>query len=323
MTIDWRKAMEAQVDTAEWWTTTAGQKYGQGFLEAFNKTDYPQNPITGDLARHEYLQLRGADTYTVTEEMMDVVEAASTDMPSQPLRPEDLPSTFGFLYLPRSYYIIDIRGNRCNVRAIRWGPLEPTYGRGVMISFYSDISDPSDYDTRHLHRIRQAGLILLHPQPWSYGRGVDDFSNAVTRPHRTKVSEKAVPSEIWSLRFVAAFWNLCRGWADIEVQYPTERHLRKRLVRSGLWGDTPTVRVVTLRKPRQKIGDDEGREVAWSHRWIVNVRWRQQHYPSLGPAWIDGKWNPDSHRLVYVMPFVKGPADKPLVVKKNVYRLAR
>lgn len=63
---DWRKAMEAQVDTAEWWTTAAGQKYGQGFLEAFNKTDYPQNPITGDLARHEYLQLQGADTYTVT-----------------------------------------------------------------------------------------------------------------------------------------------------------------------------------------------------------------------------------------------------------------
>jgi hypothetical protein len=215
------------------------------------------------------------------------------------------------------------------VRAIRWATFDPGIGHpgmthGILMASYSDPQDPNDYAMAELQTISRSGLILLHLQPWRYGDSLKDFNTLlVAAAERGEVSRAAAKDEVWSLKFMAAFWNLCRGWADVEVQHPTERHLRKRLVRSGIWGDVPTVRVVTLRKPRQKVGDDEGREVAWSHRWIVNVRWRQQHYPSMGPAYIDGKWNPDSHRAVYVFPFVKGPADKPLVVKKSVYRLAR
>lgn len=323
MTTDWRKAMQAQADLAEWWQTKQGQLYGLGFLDAFNGKPGEGN-ITGDLARHEYLQLQGADTYTCTEEMLDVVIAAIKDMPDQKLMPQDLPSSSGFLYLPSPIQIRDINENQCSVRAIRWATFDPGIGHGILMASYSDPQDPNDYAMAELQTISRSGLVLLHLQPWRYGHGFNDFNECLMgAAERGEVPMAAVKDEIWSLKFMAAFWNLCRGWADIEVQYPTERHLRKRLVRSELWGDTPTIRVVTLRKPRQKIGNDEAREVAWSHRWIVNVRWRQQHYSSMGPAYIDGKWNPDSHRLVYVMPFVKGPADKPLVVKKSVYRLAR
>lgn len=41
--------------------------------------------------------------------------------------------------------------------------------------------------------------------------------------------------------------------------------------------------------------------IEWSHRWIVSGHWRNQWYPSSG-----------THELTYILPYVKGPDDKPL-----------
>jgi hypothetical protein len=256
--------------------------------------------------------------------MMEVTREAAEDMPDQGLRAEDLPAPEGFLYLPEPFYIIDVNQKKCNVRAIRWGHTTPDIYEperyGIMLSFYSAADDPEDYETALMQKLWGSGLILLHINPWPYGRTLAEIAKGLTARGG---GGEAVASEMELLRFLVAFWTLCRGWADVEHHEAMERHLRKRLVKSGIWGDTPKVRVVTLRKRRPKHDADGGRDIEWSHRWIVRVRWRQQHYPSMGPAYIDGKWNPESHRLVYVMPFIKGPADKPLVTKKSVYRLVR
>jgi hypothetical protein len=84
-------------------------------------------------------------------------------------------------------------------------------------------------------------------------------------------------------------------------QQRAERHTRKRLERAGFEHE-PVVRVVELRRKQAKAehhGDSD--PVEWSHQWIVSGHWRQQWYPSLNanqPRWI--------------MPYVKGPDDKPL-----------
>lgn len=91
-----------------------------------------------------------------------------------------------------------------------------------------------------------------------------------------------------------------------------QRHARKRIKRDfGV--DTEGVRVVQLRRAEASHNDNAGDASAtdWSCRWIVNGHWRNQPYK-------------DGHRLKYILPYVKGPADKPLKVpSQTVYEVSR
>lgn len=70
-------------------------------------------------------------------------------------------------------------------------------------------------------------------------------------------------------------------------------------------------------------------EVAWSHRWVVSGHWAKRRvavrddsgaivgsrHGVEGRDWI--------YRRVFIAPHVKGPEDRPLVVKNTVNVLAR
>ncbi len=61
-------------------------------------------------------------------------------------------------------------------------------------------------------------------------------------------------------------------------------------------------KVVVLRRALIKRDKDEqGKEVNWSHQWMVSGHWRQQWYPSA-----------QSHGLIWVPPYLKGPPELPL-----------
>jgi hypothetical protein len=68
------------------------------------------------------------------------------------------------------------------------------------------------------------------------------------------------------------------------------------------------VAVVTLRRKTATGGsNDEAQEVEWSHRWVVRGHWRRQWHPRL-----------QSHRPIWINEHVKGPDDKPLLVREKV-----
>lgn len=98
-----------------------------------------------------------------------------------------------------------------------------------------------------------------------------------------------------------------------------ERHRRKQIARENPGVEVhPEIRVVQLRK-RETSGTHapseagEGAPVEWSCRWVVSGHWRNQFYRSTG-----------ERKLVYIMPFVKGPADKPFKpVAQTVYEVNR
>ena len=70
--------------------------------------------------------------------------------------------------------------------------------------------------------------------------------------------------------------------------------------------------VVTLRRP-DAPSPHEHSDVEWSRRWVVSGHWRNQWYPSLGV-----------HRQIWISPYVKGPEEAPLVVRKDrVFELVR
>jgi hypothetical protein len=82
-------------------------------------------------------------------------------------------------------------------------------------------------------------------------------------------------------------------------------------VRAEHAGVSPEVRVVQLRQPEQ-TGDSEAGGRDWRHRWVVRMHKVRQWYPSEG-----------RHKVIYRGPYIKGPADKPLLGGETVRGLTR
>lgn len=75
----------------------------------------------------------------------------------------------------------------------------------------------------------------------------------------------------------------------------------------------PLVNVVKLRRVYQPTGTTQSADVEWSHRWMVGGHWRNQWYPSVR-----------GHRRKWIMPYVKGPPDKPFELPKpTVFDVSR
>ena len=90
-----------------------------------------------------------------------------------------------------------------------------------------------------------------------------------------------------------------------------DRATRRRIERK----DRVVQPVTMIRLRRQYVKPPEGHEGEhreYSHRFIVSAHWREQWYPSLG-----------EHRTIPIAAYVKGPEDKPLVLKDRGYRWDR
>jgi hypothetical protein len=130
------------------------------------------------------------------------------------------------------------------------------------------------------------------------------------------ITETVVHSE--GMRDPCAFYVAARAWLRQRIVTWTsghiERHRRKQLAREHDVPVASEVKVIQLRRaetPPRLPTTSEGEPVDWSCRWIVNGHWRNQPYK-------------DERKLIYILPFVKGPADKPLRVPTHtVYQVSR
>ena len=80
-------------------------------------------------------------------------------------------------------------------------------------------------------------------------------------------------------------------------QMPVSRQVRRNAQRSGK--PVPDCRTIVLRR-RKLPSHDPASETEWSCRWLVEGHWRNQWFPSR-----------KDHHPVYIVPYVKGPEDKP------------
>jgi hypothetical protein len=86
---------------------------------------------------------------------------------------------------------------------------------------------------------------------------------------------------------------------------------RRRLQReTGL--EDPKINVIALRRAKYAKGQSngglpEGSSREWTSRWIVKGHWRNQYYPSK-----------QKNSALWIMPYVKGPEDKPLKARNDV-----
>jgi len=119
-----------------------------------------------------------------------------------------------------------------------------------------------------------------------------------------------MPDEVVLIRkWVLAATALMKQRLMISAKAHINSHDRKALRRDGVAVDD--INVVQLRQV-DYARHGQTSVVDWSHRWIVNGHWRQQWYPTQ-----------QEHRVIWIPPHIKGPADKPLVVNDRVFSVSR
>jgi hypothetical protein len=113
-------------------------------------------------------------------------------------------------------------------------------------------------------------------------------------------------------------WQKVAVVRDDRAQRPAVR--RAERVKSYQAPDYGVVRTIHLRREYDaldRLSAADRDEVLsdgpwWTHRWVVRGHWRNQWYPTL-----------HDHRQVFIAPYVKGPADRPLIVKDKLYVVDR
>lgn len=256
------------------------------------------------LTRRQYDVIRAslemADPYYWSSDLTKLAEQSSESLPDFKLSADLFPTRAGFWWFSTLLEnTIEFHGLPTSVRGLMW--LVDKNQQGVYLSFTHE----------------RPGWFALFPGNlinWHFGLSAADVvSRAIRRlpdldvpefrdePDRLVKAEERAMKSLTYMRVLFAGLLFIRQHILVTSEQSAERSTRKRLAREGFTHE-PLVRVVELRRKQSKSehhGDSE--PVEWSHQWIVSGHWRQQWYPSL-----------NANQPIWVMPYVKGPEDKPL-----------
>ncbi len=240
-------------------------------------------------------ELATVPLYHVTEDMSRVCLAAAEQLGRvDRVTAEDFPSPKGMIFWSGLNVATGEDSDAC---AVRWSHAA-TFGGGdaslcVLVWYYN--------------RERRPDLIpaeaTLVPRIVSYPDALWEFGEWD--------EEQTVADIPICDRLLLATCLLMNQYVSRTERVPQQRHSRKADERAKI--EPKPVTVIALRRVHGEgasSGDGEGRD--YSHRWIVGGHWRNQWYPSR-----------EVHRPVWIAPYVKGPDDKPLVLKERVTSLMR
>lgn len=273
--------------------------------------------------------LPDSDTYFVTAEMTAVARAAAKTLPQGDLAFDALPTQRGFVLFDRPVGRMAFEDAEvpafaaawCHTRVPEcpehWGICEmeagpessPIYKVGTGTGSGPVVEDlegktPCGRDWMDVSQITIYPLLMMPGSSALSTWGSIGWQGA----GRELISINGldlVADEPFFANFLATCVLMQQSLTEIE-RTPAERHEQKRWLRRGF--SPQEITVVRLRRidRTQRTGDGES-SVDWSHRWIVTGHWRQQYYPSEG-----------GNKPIWISPYVKGPDDRPIVVKDRV-----
>ncbi len=307
--------------------------------------------VVADEARY----LAEADLYILTPNMCDVVIAAAQTLTREDLEllsEDDLPAMTGLVILPHPVIVRAVTGDLGDDRAFTWrfpAHFWRPSRRGhkdllaVRMSAYHDSNGPVRPDS-FLDLAAQARaqgtplppllLDAIRCMPLQFAatpeqvQALEKYVTSVRQAgeaargqvaagglDENRVVGEYTPGEqiedrddTFMPRFLYAFWRLCQQQIAT-VETPRVNHSAQVIAdRAGV---SPDARVVRLRRTSPAgISGSQGRE--WQHRWVVRMHKVRQWYPSL-----------QQHKVIYRGPYIKGPADKPLLPGESVWALVR
>jgi hypothetical protein len=342
------RALDWHLQYFEYQGTSEHRRRIDRFSEAyFNDKDigWREGETLGEgMARDEGRFMQWARTTWVQEDICTYLEAAVKNMPPSILHSSDLPYDQGLVIFdrPMTYfdYLTDaekgVKKHELAVmplRAIGWshattvGRKDRTVGQGIFLWVYTDLDFingvyAEEFLTTNTTPIHGPKLILVDITAWLF----DDelWSDAVgddaipQGPLMDPLGENRVIAQHMGLlrRYILALFLFMKQEIVAASEERPPRPAKRRAERPGL--STPdSIVVIHLRRVKQKSKDEtedeaaEREHVEWSHRWIVRAHWRQIS---------DKEGRP---RLVPVREHVKGPDDKPLVIKERIVSVDR
>jgi hypothetical protein len=257
--------------------------------------------------------LAGARLWWVAPDMCELVAHAARSLPPTTLTDDLVPCDFGLVVFATPLAGTDaMDGTTLHSHALLWGTtalVDTPAGQMVRV--------PADGLGRIENEGTPAVTVALygHRGDW-YPQGRSDWAWHTDTEEPGDDARAASMSE--DRRWLAALWLLAAQPLSASTLTYAPRAVRRRLSRAGA-GDLATspVRLVDLRRPQRTAAErDQGDENAeggrrYNSRWIVVGHWRQQAY---GPG--------RAHRRpVFIAEHVKGPDDRPLILREDVHVL--
>jgi len=249
-----------------------------------------ESPDTERRLRQARASLVDAGPIWIAPEMAPLILAAMAGFAPEPWHVADLVTRSGFVLMPD--------GSLPGERNFEWDPADP-HPRAHEVP--RDARDPSIAIA--FQWAVQGHRITIHA--WSVS------------PRMTILMESADIAEGERIDgvFATQVQCICRLMAErvtVARGEPTPKPARRRAERASL-APSATIRVVELRRPDGASSGAEHGAVEWQTRWIVGGHWRRHWWPKLR-----------EHRQTWIAPYVKGPADKPLVLPAHtVYAFDR
>lgn len=111
-------------------------------------------------------------------------------------------------------------------------------------------------------------------------------------------------------RFIWTLLGFVRQRIFTPISHSANRTAREQASRSHLERYEEVKVIVVRQRQGAEYREGEHYPVDWSHRWLVRGHWRNQ---ACGPK-------REKRQTVWVTPYVKGPDDKPLVIKPAAVR---
>ena len=282
-------------------------------------------------AVHRELLARAEPMY-VSGDAMTLWEHARESFEAEPIQRTDLVCPTGFALLPWGTRVRDVNGLLVAYRAIAWMPVsgnpsmswdEGTPGQGIWYSLLSHVDDHDEVwdgaerspvpENRMLRAdARRSGWrwSLMHGTPLHFDeptweRFEGDEAEQVRRLHRHAQS----------------FWRLMSQLIPVRERLPRQARRQRERAKVRLPSE---VIVIKLRRYREMGPVGDGASWTLDHQVLVGGHWKRQWYPSLGAARNDdGSFNEESHRQIWIAPYVKGPEGTPLVVKQRAFEWDR
>lgn len=295
------EALDIKLAFTGWFASKPAAELADMEAEAYAKQGFSNWP------QDELDSLRIAQNYWVAPDMVRIAEAAQETLPDEDVLLEEPPSSHGFLVLAEPF-TIRCADQECvddhPFSGLRWPPVH----RVLPATKWAE----EQHDDGIL--IQWIGPVVGEEERQFFGSAVAPVGNGMFMPagRPLQIAQSVEigamrPESAVLCRYARTMWTLMQQPLAAVGELEADRPQRRRLQRAGQIPAAP-VAIVTLRRKTGRGGNnDETQEVEWSHRWVVRGHWRRQWHPRL-----------QAHRPIWINEHVKGPDDKPLLVREKV-----
>ena len=157
----------------------------------------------------------------------------------------------------------------------------------------------------YYHRTADNHLVLGSNQVWPFREGLREWEEAqpLDMGQRDEGAHRLMMTQHGFVIGLFAFMN--QPFSAIQPRRLPRAQRRSLQRETG--PEDPQVKVITLRRTQHTKGQSNGGSTEWACRWFVKGHWRNQYYSRTQknlPLWI--------------MPYMKGPEDKPLKSNKGI-----